>query len=376
MGEQAGEKSEEPTPHKLREAREKGQVAKSKEVTTAVLLLATFGIFRYTALRSWGELQQMSISIFQMVPDATDFSFSFAANIMVIGFRAFFMVLAPLFAIAFLASVIVEAAQTQFASAVDPLMPKLERLNPMEGLKKMFSMQGLVELIKSLAKIIIVFWIAWAVVRADLPKIVTLMDLAPWDIVMLGADLAYRIAMRVGLFYIIIAILDYFYRRYEYMKNLKMTKQEVKEEYKRLEGDPMVKQRIRDMQRSIAQQRMMSSVPQADVVVTNPTEIAVALQYDTLKMSAPQVVAKGERLIAEEIRSIAEEHKIPIIQNIDLARTLFRSTAIGQEVPFELYQAVAEVLAFVFKLRRQKSALTKRIRVYPPRNQGAYQAGG
>ncbi|MFH0886791.1 MAG: flagellar biosynthesis protein FlhB [bacterium] len=373
MAEQSGEKSEEPTPHKLREAREKGQVAKSKEVTTAALLLASFWMLHYTGANMWQNLSDMITSIFTMIPEATDFSFNFAAGIFFIGFRAFFAVLGPIFLVTFLLSLIVEALQTGFVTAVDPVMPKIEKLNPMEGLKKMFSMQGIVELIKSIIKIIIVFYITLQVVWADLPKVIMLLDLHPWNALILGAEITYTIAMRVGIFYIAIAILDYFYRRYEYMKNLRMTKQEVKEEYKRLEGDPLVKQRIREMQRAAAQQRMMSSVPKADVVVTNPTLIAVALSYDNTAMNAPQVLAKGERLMAQEIRAIAEEYKIPIIENVDLARALYKAAAVGEDIPLELYQAVAEVLAFVYKLRKQKAVERKRARVYPPITPGLYR---
>jgi flagellar biosynthetic protein FlhB len=164
-----------------------------------------------------------------------------------------------------------------------------------------------------------------------------------------------------------VAILDYLYRRWEYMRNLRMTRQEVKEEYKRLEGDPLVKQRMRDLQRQMAYQRMMAAVPQADVVVTNPTHIAVALKYDQAKMKAPIVLAKGERKIAEEIRRIAEQYEITIVQNEPLARSLYRTTRVNQEIPSELYQAVAEVLAYVYKVRRDREARKKASIALSPR---------
>ena len=165
--------------------------------------------------------------------------------------------------------------------------------------------------------------------------------------------------MRVGTFYILIAILDYFYRRFEYMKNLKMPKQEIKEEYKRLEGDPMVKQRMRDLQRQTAQQRMMASVPQADVVLTNPTHVAVAIKYKAKKDKAPIVLARGLRKAAEEIRKIAEEAEVPVVENEPLARSIYRTTDVGDQIPRELYQAVAEVLAFIYKRKREREARKK-----------------
>ena len=364
---EGGDKSEEPTPHRLREAREKGQVAKSREITTAFLLLFTYFLFRYLGEFMWKNLVEMAQSIFQLIPQAREFDLSFAGYLLLLGMRGMAFVVLPIFGIVFIAAFLAEAMQTGFVFAADPLSPKLERINPLEGFKRMFSLQGFVELIKSLLKIVIVFYIAWYAAKDDLPYIITLIETHPWQAVVLGGGIAYKIAIRVGLFYIAIAILDYLYRRWEYMRNLKMTKQEVKEEYKRLEGDPMVKQRMRDLQRQVAQQRMMSAVPQADVVVTNPTHLAVALKYDQSKMKAPVVLAKGERKIAEEIRRIAEMHEISVVQNELLARSIYRSTRVNQEIPSEFYQAAAEVLAYVYKIKRDRVARKKASIALAPR---------
>jgi len=366
LGDQSGDKTEEPTPHKLREAREKGQVAKSKEITTAVLLLLSYYVFKSMGEFMWKELAGMATTIFNLVPNiANEFSLSMVGYLLLLGLRAFALTLAPIFAVTFLAAIITEVLQTGFVVALDPLSPKLERINPGEGFKRIFSLQGFVETIKSILKIVIVFYIMYSAVKEDLPYIVVLMEGQPWDLLVLGGAIAYKAAMRVGMFYILIAILDYFYRRFEYMRNLKMTKQEVKEEYKRLEGDPMVKQRMRDLQRQTAQQRMMASVPQADVVLTNPTHVAVALKYDTKKMKAPRVLARGMRKAAEEIRKIAEEAEIPIVENEPLARSIYRTTDVGEAIPRELYQAVAEVLAFIYKRKRERQARFK-ARLAPP----------
>lgn len=362
-----GEKSEEPTPHRLREAREKGQVAKSREITIAVVLLFSYYLFQYLGTSMWLNLTEMARTLFQMIPEARNFDLAFAGLVFLIGLRAMAMVVLPIFAIVFFAALIAEAMQTGLVFSLDPLSPKIEKLNPLEGFKKMFSMQGFVELIKSLLKIVIVFYIAWYAAKDDLPFIIVLIEATPWDALMLGSSIAYKIAVRVGLFYIAIAFLDYLYRRWEYMKNLKMSRQEVKEEYKRLEGDPMVKQRMRDLQRQMAYSRMMSAVPQADVVVTNPTHIAVALKYDTGKMKAPSLLAKGERKIAEEIKRIAEAHEISIVENEPLARSIYRTTRINQEISSELYQAVAEVLAYVYKIKREREARKKASIALAPR---------
>jgi len=356
MAEEGGEKSEEPTPHRLREAREKGQVAKSREITTAVLLLLSYYLFRYTGEFMWRELVGMSQGLFNQIPSfANEFSLALVGGALLLAGRGFLFAVGPIFGITFIAAFIAEALQTGFVLSADPLTPRLERVNPMEGFKRMFSLQGFVELIKSILKIIIVFYITWIAIRDDLPFVIVLMDGSPWDALVLGGSIAYKVATRVGLFYVAVAILDYLYRRWEYMRNLKMTRQEIKEEYKRLEGDPLVKQRMRDLQRQVAYQRMMAAVPQADVVVTNPTHLAVALKYAQEKMKAPKVLAKGERLHAEEIRRVAEEHDVPIVENEPLARTIYRTTNVGSEIPRELYQAVAEVLAFVYKLRRERA---------------------
>lgn len=367
MAEGGGDKSEEPTPHRLREAREKGQVAKSREITTAFLLLLSYFLFRYLGEFMWKHLVEMAQAIFQLVPEATDFNIPFAGYLLLLGLRAMAFVVLPIFGIVFIAAFMAEAMQTGFVFAVDPLTPKIERVNPLEGFKRMFSLQGFVELVKSLLKIVIVFYIAWYAAKDDLPYIIVLIEAHPWQAIVLGGNIAYNIAIRVGLFYIAVAILDYLYRRWEYMRNLKMTRQEVKEEYKRLEGDPMVKQRMRDLQRQVAHQRMMSAVPQADVVVTNPTHIAVALKYEQAKMKSPVVLAKGERKVAEEIRAIAERHEITIVQNETLARSIYRTTRVNQEIPSELYQAVAEVLAYVYKIKRDRATRKKASIALSPR---------
>jgi flagellar biosynthetic protein FlhB len=359
MGESGGDKTEEPTPHRLREAREKGQVAKSKEITTAFLLLLSYYAFRYLGEYIWGNLTQMAQTIFQLIPEAYDFNLFFAGYLLLIGLRCMAFVLLPLFGIIFIAALTAEAMQTGFLFTFDPLTPKIERVNPFEGFKRMFSMQGLVELVKSLLKILIVFYIAWYAAKDDLSYIVVLVEAHPWEAIVLGGNIAFKIAIRVGMFYVLVAMLDYFYRRWEYMRNLKMTKQEIKEEYKRLEGDPLIKQRMREMQRQVAYQRMMAAVPQADVVVTNPTHIAVALKYNQNKMKAPLVLAKGERKVAAEIKSIAEESEVPIVENEPLARSIYRTARVNQEIPQELYQAVAEVLAYVYKVKRERALRRK-----------------
>lgn len=359
MAEDSGDKSEEPTPHRLREAREKGQVAKSKEVTTAVLLISSYVLFRYTGEYVWNNLSSMATLILTQIPTIGDLTYASAGYILLLGIQAMLLCLAPIFGLTVFVAFASEALQTGFLFSMDPLTPKLERISPGEGFKRMFSLQGFVELIKSIVKILIVFWIMWGAIKDDVPYITILVKGQPFDAVALGGSIAYKVAFRVGLFYVAIAILDYLYKRWEYMRGLKMTKQEIKEEYKRLEGDPMIKQRMRELQRQVAYQRMMAAVPQADVVVTNPVHIAVALKYEVPKMKAPTVLAKGERKAAEEIKRIADEAYVPIVENEPLARSIYRTTDIGKQIPAEIYQAVAEVLAYVYKIKKKRSEKLK-----------------
>jgi len=292
--------------------------------------------------------------IFEQIPRTTEFGPSLIGAVLIVALKAFAIAIAPIFAVTFIIALLVESIQTGGNVSFESISPKFEKLNPLEGLKKMFSMKSVVELIKSLLKILIVFWITWVVIKDQLPFVVGMIESSPWNALVLGGEIAYTIAIRVGIFYLFIAVLDYFYQRYEFMKNMMMTKQEIKEEYKRLEGDPQIKQRMRDLQRQMSQSRMMGSVPGSDVVVTNPTHLAVAISYDASKMKAPRVLAKGRYLIAEEIKSIAESYFIPIIENETLAREIYKTTKVGGEINNELYQAVAEILAFVYKIKKER----------------------
>lgn len=361
MGEQSGDKTEEPTPHKLREARKKGQVAKSKELTTALVFIVSYIVLKNTAPAIWQNIIEYGSFMFGLIENSKNVTeISFVLGLIQMGMFTFFRAVLPVFIATFVIAVVVEALQTQFVFSGEAIQPKLEKLNPLEGFKRMFSLKGLVQMLLSLIKIVIIFYIVWTVIRERLGEILGAMTMPLWSVMGLVGGMVFEIAMRVALFYIIIALLDYLYQKHEFHKSMMMTKQEVKEEYKRLEGDPIIKQRQRQAQREAAQRRMMGGVPKADVVVTNPVHIAVALQYNAVKMKAPVLVAKGQRLIAQEIKRIAEEHTIPVVENVKLAREIFKTTEAGQEIPVELYRAVAEVLAFVYKLGRNKRGPNKR----------------
>jgi flagellar biosynthetic protein FlhB len=252
---------------------------------------------------------------------------------------------------------VASAAQVGFLWTTQPLVPDLGRFNPAAGLSRLFGPRGLVEAVKALLKVLVVGWVVYTAVRARLPDLVALGTLPTPHLLTLLGTLLYTLALRVSLVFLVIALLDYAYQRWDYEKSLKMSKEEIKQEHKQSEGDPLIKGAIRQRQRDAARKRMMQDVPKADVVITNPTHVAIALAYDVGAMRAPQVLAKGQDELAARIRELAAEHDIPFVENPPLARTLYKQVEIGQEIPAALYAAVAEVLAYVYE-RNRKKALT------------------
>ncbi len=354
MGEQEGDKSEEPTPHKLREARKKGQVVKSKEITSAAMIVVVFYTLKATAPMIWGQLTMFTRYTWEQI--AYPFSVHQVSHLLLLALKTFLLVMAPLLIVSLVVALVAEIAQTGgFVFSEDALVPKLEKLNPLEGFKRIFfSMKGLVMLLINLVKIALVGYIVYKAIKNELPYLLTSME-KPLSVSLAWAGmLVIKIALRVALFYFVIALFDYLYQRYEFMKSMRMSKQEIKEEYKRLEGDPQIKQRIRQAQREMAMSRASGKVPNADVVVTNPVHVAVAIRYRQQETQSPVVIAKGQRLWAQHIRQIAENHYIPVVENPELAWKLYRLVPVNHSVPAELYRPVAEVLAFVYNLKRRR----------------------
>lgn len=352
MGDDSSEKTEEPTPHKLKEARDKGQTAKSKDLTSAILIIVSFYTLKVSSRFIWEQCTNITIYTFALISEP--FSVSLAGHILMETMRVFAIVMTPLFGANVLVALLVESLQTGFAMSLDPLTPELNKINPIEGAKKFFSMKQYVELLKSIIKMTIVIYILWQAISEEFFMVVIAQQLSLWQVMNFTGEIVMKVVVRVGIFYLIIAFFDYFYQRYEYIKGLKMSKKEIKDEYKRLEGDPTVKQRQRDAQREMSQGRQMGSVPDADVVVTNPIHIAIAIKYAPNTMRAPKVVAKGKRLVAKEIKRLAEQHYIPIVENPPLARSLYTVSQAGKEVPPQFYKAIAEILAFIYNLKRKR----------------------
>ena len=343
------DKTEAPTPHRLQEAREEGQVVRSQELNTAVIILVSAFLLRGPGAQLGTAFKDLMVMTISQVPQANvstewlrELAFSFGVKILP-SFGSLLVVL-------LLTGVGITLGQTQFLWAGKKIGLDAKRLNPVEGFKRIFSKHGLIELLRSLLKLGLVSWVAYGFLRANFNELLSLTQYDLATAVSQFVRLAIALTLRVGGMYFILAVVDYAYQRWDLYKNLKMSKDEIKEENKRAEGDPMLKSRVRGMQRQMARGRMMANVPKATVVITNPTHLAVAIEYQD-GMKAPRVLAKGPYRVAERIVKIAKENHIPVIQNIPLARAIYKTIEIGQEISPDLYLAMAEVLAYVYKLR-------------------------
>lgn len=351
----AEERTEKATPKKRREARERGQVFKSVELNSAVTLIVGLVVLRLTSsfimdklyraydryLQADALLDQLSTytGVLDMVKEAM-----FTAALAVL----------PLCGLVMVAGLAINYFQVGFIFTTRPLVPNLSRINPLEGLKRIFSKRTLVELLKSLLKLAIVVFISYKEFMEDIGSFA---QLSKWGVersFIAVADMAFNIGIKMAVVFIILAVFDYFYQWWEYEKSLRMTKQELKDEYKEVEGHPLIRSRIRELQRQISMRRMMQEVPKADVVITNPVHFAVALRYDPKEHDAPVVVAKGQDYVALKIKEVAKKHGVYIVENKPLAQMLYKSTEIGQAIPPELFRAVAEVLAFVYSVKGKR----------------------
>lgn len=345
----AEEKTEEATPHRLQEVRRKGQVARSNDLSTAMVLLVCV-VFLYWRRETF--YRAMADLITSTLQDGWHQQMS-GGTLMALGGQLALKVgllLAPLLALAAAAGLAANFAQTGFVFSLEPILPRLENLDPAKGLQRFFSRRALMELLKSLAKVIVVSLVVWQVVKGQFTQLLLTVDMGLPATLDLVGRMVYRVGMGTVAVFLALAAVDYVFQRREYQKNLRMTRQEVKEEMKQMEGDPLVRSRLREKQRRLARHRMMHAVPEATVVITNPTHVAVALRYRE-KERAPRVVAKGAGSIAERIKAVARRHNVPVVENPPVARALYRQVELGQEIPVDLYQAVAEILARIYKLR-------------------------
>lgn len=348
-----GEKTEKATGKKRTDTRKKGQVVFSKDFNMAITFLATmmllngFGGYIFTKLQQdYLYFSNYSATIDDMY-NAKDISLMLGRMIIDI-----MTITAPILFATMVIGILLNYLQVGFLFTTETLKFKLDKLNPVNGLKQMFSIRSLVELAKNLVKIAILSYVAYSYLKDKMALIVEMMKM---DAVHIGLNiwnLVYNLSIRISLILMIIGVVDFIYKKWQNERDMRMSKEEVKEEYKMLEGNPQVKAKIREKQRMMAMSRMMQEVPKADVIITNPTHFAVAVKYDMNKFAAPYVLAKGQDLIAKNIRKVAEENNIPIVENKPLARELYASVEIGRTIPENLYHAVAEILAFVYKIKK------------------------
>ena len=345
------DRTEKPTPKKLEDARKKGQVAQSREIPSAMILMTSLAVFYFsgqTMARQLADLMQVSFRNLNGGWTHSVESVHLMAGWLLDGTLSILM---PMMIALLVIGIVANVAQIGFNVKEDLLAPDFTKLNPFSGVKRLVSLKALVELAKSIVKIGFVGLIAYLVLRRELVAIPSLIRADVTETAVYMGTVAFKIAFFVCLGLIVLAAADFAYQRWQHHKNLMMTKQEVKEERKQSDGDPQVKSRIRSMQMEMAQRRMMAAIPMADVVITNPTHFAIAIKFDAHEMDAPQVVAKGADYVAQRIREIAQEHEVPLVENKPLARALYSSTDIGGFIPAELYRAVAEVLAYIYRLK-------------------------
>ncbi|PIS10055.1 MAG: flagellar biosynthesis protein FlhB [Bdellovibrio sp. CG10_big_fil_rev_8_21_14_0_10_47_8] len=345
------EKTEEASQSRRDEFRKKGQVAHSRELASALFLLVAAG-----------SVVMLSKFFFQQMADI--FHYSFGADMVaavrggditsalkLAGFK-FMILTAPILGIAFIVGVGSTVVQIGLLNVEDALTLNLEKISPLQGFKRIFSLKTVVETIKSILKLIFIGSIGVLIVKAEIFKLPGIIEFTAEQLIQYLGAMTVKLMGGVGMAMMVLTAGDYFFQRWDLEKKMMMSKQEVKDENKQREGDPLIKARIRRVQREMANRRMMEKVPTADVIITNPTHIAVALKYDK-DLPAPQVIAKGADLIAEKIKMIAKEHNIPVVENKPLARTIFKTLKLGQVIPRELFVAVAEVLSYVYRLRRK-----------------------
>ncbi|GBU23150.1 flagellar biosynthetic protein flhB [Fibrobacteres bacterium R8-0-B4] len=350
------EKEEAPSEKKREDTRKKGQVAKSTEVNSVFVLLTAIFLLRLVGPWMMREFDTHIRDYFALCSVA-DMSMQRLIDLSQGAIVLLLKVILPFAGAILCAGVLANVVQIGLLFTFEPMIPKLEKLNPLSGLKRIFSMRTVVETIKNILKIILIGYIAYATIKGEYEILITLADASVamiWQFVLASA---YDIFLRTALVMLLIALADYGYQRYEHEKKLKMSHQELKEEHKQMEGDPQVKARIRALQREMARRKMMDQVPQASVVVTNPTHLAIALSYDPDKNpnAAPMVVAKGKDLLALRIKKIAAENDIPIREDKELARAMYDKIEVGQEIPYEFFAAVAEIMAWVYGLKGKKA---------------------
>ncbi|HAB59138.1 MAG TPA: flagellar biosynthesis protein FlhB [Lachnospiraceae bacterium] len=352
---EGGEKTEDATPKKLKEAREEGQVAKSTELNTAVMLFALFLVLKIYI----GSIGNQFIDVYEKIYGSItlvvedDMSMNIIMSLLGYSIKTIILIALPIFLVGVVVGFLVDKVQIKWKVTTKPLKPKLSKLDPIKGFKKMFSKEKLVQLLFSLLKIILIGVLVYDTLKDQWGLILSLYDFSLFQAIGVIGSMVISLGMQISSVFLVIGFADLFYQRMKFKKDMKMSKKEVKDEWKNAEGDPHIKGKIKSKMLEASRRRMMSAIPNADVVITNPTHFAVALQYDRESGAAPVVVAKGADFMAQKIKDIAKENKVEIVENKPLARMLYFNVEIDQEIPQELYQMVAEILAYVYRIKNK-----------------------
>ncbi|TNE95236.1 MAG: flagellar biosynthesis protein FlhB [Deltaproteobacteria bacterium] len=357
-----GEKTEDPSAHRIEEFRKRGEVASSKELTSVLVLSASFLTLGLTMVFIYEVMTQYIEWLYSL-----ELSKAYSEKMLkMIASKTVMTALkctGPLFLVVVCIGVISTVAQIGFLFSPEVLSFKPDRINPINGAKRLFSMRSIVEAAKGFFKFLFILSIVYLFMKDEIRSFGGFLHLDFSQSFLFGKTFLLKLAFSIIAGLVVIALGDFAYQKYSYWQKLKMTKEEAKREHKEQEGSPEVKQRIKAIQREMAQKRMIAEIPNADVIVTNPTHISIAIKYDPENMISPEVVAKGADHMAMKIREIAKKHDIPLVENVPLARTLYKTVGLGSAVPRSLYKAVAEVLAFVYKLKKKKQALDSSPRV-------------
>lgn len=354
-----GEKTEPATDKRLRDARNEGKVAKSKEISSAIDLIVLFLLLKvFMSFMAENFFSAFRV-FYNKIPEVLDeaiggISLQTANTLLQVLILYLLKIMAPFLLIGLIVSVIFGIVQVGWKVTAKPLKPDLKKFNPVNGFKRIFSKDSLFELVKSIVKLVVIGVVAYKSIQSHEQQLFILYDIPLMQAVILCGEIIIDTGLKISVVYLLIGFADWIYQKYKFKEDMKMTKQEVKDEYKNTEGDPQIKGRQRQRMRESSMRRMMQDVPKADVVITNPTHLAVALKYDSDSGRAPVVVAKGEDYLAQKIKDKAREYEIEIVENKPLARMLYANVDIGAEIPPELYQAVAEVLAMVYNLKNKQ----------------------
>lgn len=356
---EGGEKTEPATAKKLDDARKEGKVAKSKELTAAFDLIVLFLVLKVFISFVGERLIGIFTQIYNKIPEFLEVN---KGGLTTVAISSFFMdviakwliIVCPFFIFGVIVTLLVSIYQVGWRISTKPMAPKLSKFNPINGFKRIFSANSLFELLKSVVKITVITLVAYNSIKDHKNELFVLYDLELNQAIALIGNIILDTGLKIGIVYLIVGLADYAYQKHKFSEDMKMTKQEVKDEYKNTEGDPTIKGQQRKRMQEASQRRMMQDVPKADVIITNPTHLAVAIRYDSTESDAPVVIAKGEDYLAQKIKEVAREHSIEIVENKPLARMLYHNVDIGSQIPPELYQAVAEVLATVYKANGQK----------------------